>query len=64
VVELVRVIHLEMLEAVVVVDVLLGGVQNNLQMQQAHQEQCIITKRMVIGTLILLVVVQSQFKRK
>jgi hypothetical protein len=63
VVELVQVILGEMLEVVGVVDVLLGGVQNNLQMPQAYREvQCITTKQMVIGILILLVVGQLRFK--
>jgi hypothetical protein len=51
-----------MVVLVLVVDVLLDGLQNNLQMLQAHQEQCITTKQMVIGILILLVVGQLRFK--
>jgi hypothetical protein len=62
VVELVLVTLSEMVVLVLVVDVLLDGLQNNLQMLQAHQEQCITTKQMVIGILILLVVGQLRFK--
>jgi hypothetical protein len=62
VVELVQVIHGEMLEVVGVVDVLLGGVQNNLQMPQAYREQCITMKQMVIDTLILQALEQLRFK--
>jgi galactitol-specific phosphotransferase system IIC component len=62
VVELVLVTLSEMVVLVLVVDVLLDGVQNNSQMLQAYQEQCITTKQMVIGILILLVVGQLRFK--
>jgi hypothetical protein len=62
VVELVQVILGEMVVLVQVVDVLLGGVQNNSQMLQAYQEQCITTKQMVIGILILQVQDQLRFK--